>query len=108
MHNPNPHCSACRDMHDGFFGSWASPCTVHNEDGSLKVPASSGRIIRIQSCKDCPNWDHKGGFGNPAYIPRCNKVRPSRDLPYTTGVSGRMVIARQTHGIPDWCPLETA
>lgn len=38
MHNPNPGCSACEDMHDGFYGSWASPCPVHNEDGSLKVP----------------------------------------------------------------------
>lgn len=64
------------------------------------------RIIRIESCKDCPHRDHMGGFGSPAYVPRCNKTRPSRELPYTTGVSGRMVIASQTPGIPDWCPLE--
>ena len=64
------------------------------------------RIIRIKSCDDCPSRDHKGGFGSPAYVPRCNKTRPSRELPYTKSVSGNRVIATQTPGIPDWCPLE--
>lgn len=36
--NPNPQCEHCADMHDGFYGSWASPCPIHNEDGSLKNP----------------------------------------------------------------------
>lgn len=34
--NPRPECKHCEDVHDGVFGSFASPCPFHNEDGSAK------------------------------------------------------------------------
>ena len=37
MHNPNPQCEHCEDMHDGFYGSYADPCPIHNYDGSEKT-----------------------------------------------------------------------
>ena len=64
------------------------------------------RIIRINSCQECPSRSHNGGFGNPAYVPVCRKTDPARDLPFTTRISGKIIVAEQTPGIPDWCPLE--
>lgn len=65
------------------------------------------RIIRITDCRDCPNYAHGGGFGSPAYIPRCNLLPSARNtLPYTTHASGNRVVAQRKAGIPDCCPLE--
>lgn len=66
--------------------------------------------IVINSCTECPYIHHRGGFGNPAYIPTCRKVRGSNELPYKTTIgSGRWsptTVAKATGVIPDWCPLE--
>lgn len=62
------------------------------------------KIIKIERCGTCPHNGHKGGFGNPAYIPVCRKV--DREQPWTPAMNGRMFVARQTVDIPDWCPLE--
>ena len=56
--------------------------------------------ITVDSCENCMYRGHKGGFGNPGYIPKCNKV--TRELPYT--VEG--TVANVKPGIPKWCPLE--
>lgn len=65
------------------------------------------RIIRVETCSDCPKRDHKGGFANVAYVPVCRGVKPSRELPYTVGQGFRsMVVAVATEEIPEWCPLE--
>lgn len=62
------------------------------------------RCIVINSCGDCPHRAHGGGFGNPAYKPRC--LKKSRTLPYTIDDTSRMGrIAVQKDGIPSWCPL---
>lgn len=60
--------------------------------------------IVINSCSACPHKDHKGGFGQVSYVPVCRKV--NRELPYTVGVSLKVVTASMTGDIPDWCPLE--
>ncbi len=65
--------------------------------------------IVIETCNVCPHKDHKGGFGNPAYVPICRKK--DRELPYTVSAHqgsrnfGVMVTASQKGGIPEWCPL---
>lgn len=60
--------------------------------------------ITVDSCENCMHRGHKGGFGNPGYVPKCDKV--SKELPYTVGSSGKQVIAKVKPGIPKWCPLE--
>ena len=66
------------------------------------------RMMRITSCDDCPHQTHKGGFGDPKYIPYCQLAK--RDLPYEVRSikKGNLDLnyAHQTEGIPDWCPLE--
>lgn len=65
-----------------------------------------GRKIVIQHCTVCPHRDHKGGFGNPAYVPYCKLAK--RELPYVVypNARGNGTIANQVGDIPDWCPLE--
>lgn len=58
------------------------------------------KIIRIETCKECTNRDHKGAFGRISYIPICRKA--GMELPYTEH-KGK---ASPTYEIPDWCPLE--
>lgn len=67
---------------------------------------SEPRMIRVNSCQTCPNRDHKGGFGSPAYVPVCRKA--GQDLPYTLHPNSRGTgcMAHGTHVIPDWCPLD--
>lgn len=36
---PPPRCQACWDRQDSFYGSYAPPCPVHNDDGSLRAVA---------------------------------------------------------------------
>lgn len=62
------------------------------------------KCIVIKNCGECPNVDHKGGFGQTAYIPVCRKTGDT--LPYTTtqAPSGRNYAAG-TGVIPDNCPL---
>lgn len=61
--------------------------------------------IVIKKCKNCPHVDHKGGFGHIAYIPVCRLA--DKELPYRVERGyGTMIIAKQTGGIPTWCPLE--
>jgi len=64
------------------------------------------RKIVISKCEGCPFKDHRGGFGNPAYVPYCSKDS-SRDLPHTlSGHRNGRVTASLTDGPPpDWCPL---
>ena len=68
----------------------------------------SDRMIRVQTCRSCPHWDHKGAFGEIAYIPRCQKMS-GRELPYTVERGfGNHLQAVASPDIPDWCPLELA
>lgn len=62
------------------------------------------KYIPIKTCDDCPDKDHKGGFGQVAYIPTCKHI--GKTLGYTTSVTnaGR-VYAAYDNIIPDWCPL---
>lgn len=52
----------------------------------------------------CPHKDHRGAFGQIAYIPCCRKV--SRNLPYRETAQRGSVHAVGTGVIPDWCPLQ--
>lgn len=60
--------------------------------------------IVIQSCGVCPHKDHKGGFGNIAYIPICRAA--NKELPYTETARNGRCYANATLVIPGWCPLE--
>lgn len=64
------------------------------------------KIITIEKCGQCPHNDHKGGFGNPAYIPVCRKANREQPWEPALGYGGKMIVANQTVDIPDWCPLE--
>lgn len=65
------------------------------------------RIIRIESCEDCTNRDHKGAFAEVYCVPVCHAVRPSRELPHTVERGfGTRLVAAPTYVIPEWCPLE--
>lgn len=63
------------------------------------------KIIKINVCAECPNYDHKGAFGQVAYIPVCRLAKA--ELPWIphTSIGGR-VQAVSTGLIPEWCPLE--
>jgi hypothetical protein len=61
------------------------------------------RYIAIKSCQDCPNKSHGGGFARVAYVPRCDLL--NKELGYTIGTSGKMIIAQYNGIIPDECPL---
>lgn len=67
----------------------------------------TARKIVLESCAGCPYRDHRGGFGNPAYVPVCRKV--DRDLPHSVVPvrGGRSCSAVSTDVIPEWCPLPT-
>lgn len=62
------------------------------------------KIIRITTCQDCPNNDHRGAFGQVAYVPYCRLE--NKEQPWEPVKSGTMVVAQKTVDIPDWCPLE--
>lgn len=66
----------------------------------------SERFIVVRSCSVCPNVDHKGAFGQVSYIPCCSAMG-NRELPYAPVIAvNKIVTARGTGIIPDWCPLE--
>ena len=92
-----PLCDNCEGFTDTSkpSGGWGFANHIHKQ---------ISRIIRITDCEGCPHKDHKSGFRNPAFVPRC--LETGQDLPYTTRESGRMIIAEQVAGIPEWCPLE--
>ena len=77
-------------------GGWGFANHTHKQKNLKEITEPEkkqvSRIIRITDCKDCPHKGHKGGFGNPAYVPRCLKT--GQDLSYTTGVNGRIIIAK--------------
>lgn len=63
------------------------------------------KFIAVRTCEDCPDKNHKGGFGTVAYIPICLAV--DKTLGYTTSATtdrGR-VYAEYDGTIPKWCPL---
>lgn len=63
------------------------------------------KVIVIEKCSQCPHNDHRGGFGNPKYIPVCRKA--NREQPYEVRPDDRFnSVAFQTVDIPEWCPLE--
>lgn len=65
------------------------------------------RVIRIESCEDCTNRDHKGAFAEVYCVPVCHAVHPSRELPPHSGTWVRHQASGRTHVChPDWCPLE--
>lgn len=72
----------------------------------LRKSEYTSRKIVLATCRDCPHQGHKGGFGNPAYIPCCTLTK--RELPYASyaNAPGNGTTASQLEGIPDWCPLE--
>ena len=61
------------------------------------------RFIEISKCDKCPFYDHKGAFAEISYVPKC--TLKNRELPYTVGKSGSMIVARPTFEIPEWCTL---
>ena len=65
------------------------------------------RYIKIETCKDCPNLDHRGGFGKVAYVPWCKLTK--KDLPYMAIASNERspatVRASSNFQIPESCPL---
>lgn len=65
------------------------------------------KCIPIPSCAKCPHRDHRGAFAPVAYVPICQMA--ARELPHevhTRGtLQGHRMVASQTEGIPDWCPL---
>ena len=62
------------------------------------------KIIPVLSCRECPHSDHRGGFGQVAYLPVCRKA--NQEMPWEPVLNGTRVQAKQTVDIPDWCPLE--
>lgn len=64
------------------------------------------RIIRIESCKTCPNLGHKGGFAPVSYVPVCKGA--NKELPHTVSRAHGHTFASATDVIPEWCPLERA
>lgn len=69
------------------------------------------RYIKIETCKDCPNLDHRGGFGKVLYVPWCKQT--GLDLPYTVEIHQRSAFvggaprmyASTNFEIPESCPL---
>ena len=64
------------------------------------------RTIRIESCKECPNRGHKGGFASVSYVPVC--MGTNKELPHTVSRAHGFTFAGVADVIPDWCPLERA
>jgi hypothetical protein len=62
------------------------------------------RIIRIESCDECPYIGERG-TGKVAFIPCC-ELKECRELPYTVSAQKPIDLADPTGVIPDWCPLE--
>lgn len=65
----------------------------------------STRIIKINSCEDCPELGHKGAFGKVSYIPKCELK--NKELPYEVTITpflSASLIEELTP--PSWCPLE--
>lgn len=63
------------------------------------------RIIKIENCTQCPSFDHRGAFGDIAYIPVCRSVNLNLTYSVSSSNNGRK-IATPTGAIPEWCPLE--
>lgn len=63
------------------------------------------KVIIIESCLECPNRGHGGGFANVAYKPYCN-LMDRQSIPHTEHVSQGRIVAMANDGVPDWCPLE--
>lgn len=64
------------------------------------------RIIRIESCKACPSYGHKGAFAPVSYVPVCRSA--NKELPHTVSRAHGHTVASVAGGIPEWCPLERA
>jgi hypothetical protein len=65
------------------------------------------RVIRIDSCDQCPSRDHKGAFGNVMYVPVC--LATDRELPHDVVVNKfKRLVAHASNVTPEWCPLEKA
>lgn len=64
------------------------------------------KIITIQTCANCPHKDHRGAYGQVAYIPVCRQT--NKNLGYTKEVSsrGNGIHAQYDGKIPSFCPLE--
>ncbi|WGH24457.1 hypothetical protein EAb13_CDS0039 [Acinetobacter phage EAb13] len=62
--------------------------------------------IVINSCEDCPHKDHRGGYGNPSYVPCCRLK--NKNLGYKVEVNSRLTGTTAVYDgkIPTWCPLE--
>lgn len=43
---PGQRCKACIDRHDGFYGSWAAPCPIHDDDGNLRPTWDMPKVSR--------------------------------------------------------------
>lgn len=63
------------------------------------------RCIPVATCRDCPSFDHKGGFGHIAYVPVCRKT--GETLPHTVSAPKGRAYASATGEIPASCPLPT-
>lgn len=61
------------------------------------------KYIAIEHCGRCPHKDHKGAFAQVAYIPVCKLA--DKELPYTTQMINKRIVASVTPDITDWCPL---
>ena len=79
------------------------------------------RYLKIESCFDCPSYDHSGGFTPGGSFPLCRRVDQPRDsrpmtykgtsrvLPWEAAINERTGAPTRSHtgAIPVWCPLLT-
>lgn len=62
--------------------------------------------IVLTSCEGCPHKDHRGGYGNPSYVPVCRNVNKNLGFKREVNSRGTGVTAVYDGKIPSWCPLE--
>lgn len=70
-----------------------------------KIDKSPVRSVSVETCRDCPNFGHKGAFGEIAYIPVCQKTWET--LPHVVVAQKGHPVAIATGEIPTSCPLPT-
>lgn len=62
--------------------------------------------IVLTSCEGCPHKDHRGGYGNPSYVPVCRNVNKNLGFKREVNSRGTGVTAVYDGKIPSWCPLQ--
>ena len=62
------------------------------------------KIIRIESCNDCPDRQHTGAFSDGGARAICHNRKRLDETDYDT----ESRIIEDPKKIPAWCPLEDA